>query len=245
MDWIQSGLPLLGLWGGPVLAQLLGEHGTEVSHHLVLLLLLLLEGDERKSALLLRGVHLVLLAQTHGIHLRVSGATHHIAYVLQTLDLLPLPADLTSARDAHVILHVLRDGVSLPGHERVSVVKILVLSVRSGLHHGHRARLIVALALPRHHPHPTLHVQSEPRRLVLVVLTEGYTRRSGLWLSPVLLRLELVPVAVRLRGGGLPLPRLLALLVLLAFRGLVLRVALALAGLAFPPTGFAARVRLA
>jgi hypothetical protein len=49
---------LLVLHSGALHAQLLGEHGPEVAHHLVLLLLLLLEGDQRQRALLLRRVYL-------------------------------------------------------------------------------------------------------------------------------------------------------------------------------------------
>ena len=76
---------LLALLSG-LSAQLLREHGSEVAHDLVLLLLLLLERDERKGALLLGGVHLVLLAQTHGVHARVARARHpgdagmHVSY---------------------------------------------------------------------------------------------------------------------------------------------------------------------
>ena len=84
------------------------EHGEDA---------LLLRTDKTKE-------HLIFLSQTNGVHPLVSGAAHDVALLLQGIDLLAGPADFSSARNTHVLLHVLRDGRTFAGHQRAAKARL-------------------------------------------------------------------------------------------------------------------------
>ena len=79
------------------------EHFAEFSHELGLSRGLFLVVKQGEGALLLRGLHLVLLAQPHSGHLLVPRARHDVPCRLQLLDAVTRPADLqkTTPKNKH------------------------------------------------------------------------------------------------------------------------------------------------
>ena len=75
----------------------------------------------QQRSLFLRGVNLVLLAQTHGSHALVPVPAHHKALVLKIVDLLRSQAHLATTGDPLALLHECSHRLSLSSQQMRSV----------------------------------------------------------------------------------------------------------------------------
>jgi len=97
------------------------EHDPKFLHESGFLLLLLLQGDQGQGPLLLGTINLILLSYPDGIHPSMPAPRHDVPTGLEGGYLVSVVANLPATRNPQVLLHVLREGLSLPREEGGSV----------------------------------------------------------------------------------------------------------------------------
>ena len=129
------------------------EHGTKVLKELGFLLLVLFHGNESQGSLFFGRIDLVFLAETDRIHAGVTGSRHDVTGFLKPFNLLSVVPNLSTARNAQILLHKGRNGLTLSRQQGLAIRTIVVattgpsLLCRIRLRQWHGTHVIVIIVI--------------------------------------------------------------------------------------------------